>query len=75
MAVKPKTVKRATRKLGFSIHFAKRLKRSAKVTLKITRPGHVGTVRVITVGRRGVDDRSLCLWPNERRPRRCGGSG
>ncbi len=70
-----RTVKRATAKLKFSIRFAKRLKRSAKVTLRITRPGHVGVVRQITVDRRRVNDRTLCLWPNERKPRRCGGSG
>jgi hypothetical protein len=67
-----KTVKTSTDKLRFSLRFAKRLGRSAKVTLTVTRPGYVGVVRSITVSRRGVNDQNLCLWPNESKPRKCG---
>lgn len=66
-----KKVNRATQKLRFDLRFSKRLKRSAKLTLTVTRPGYIGVVRVITVGRRQVDDRTLCLWPNESKPRKC----
>ena len=66
-----KKVNRATQKLRFDLRFNKRLKRSAKLTLTVTRPGYIGVVRVITVGRRQVDDRTLCLWPDESKPRKC----
>jgi hypothetical protein len=66
-----KNVKRATQKLRFDLRFNKRLRRSSKLTLTVTRPGYIGVVRVIKVGRRQVDDRTLCLWPDARTAKRC----
>jgi hypothetical protein len=67
-----KTVKRATARLRFDIRFNRKLHRSARVSLTVTRPGHIGIVRQIVVGRRGVRESTLCLWPGERKPRKCG---
>jgi hypothetical protein len=64
-------VKRHKAKLAFHIKFKRKLKVKARITLSITHPNEIGAVRQITVRRRSVSDRSLCQWPNERKPRSC----
>jgi hypothetical protein len=64
-------VKHSRSKLRFNITFRRKLQRTARIVLSIAHPGQIGAVREIAVGRHAVDDRSLCLWPNEHAPRKC----
>jgi hypothetical protein len=58
-------------KLRFNVQFRRKLQRNARIMLSIAHSGQIGAVREIAVGRHSVDDRSLCLWPNEHKPRKC----
>jgi hypothetical protein len=57
--------------LKINVRFKKMLRRGARVSVTISAPQQIGTVRTITIAKRRKTDRTECLWPNETRPRRC----
>jgi hypothetical protein len=60
-----------TRLLSFKARFKKRLPPHTRIELRITAPNQIGLLRVLTVERRKVDDRTLCVPPGQTRGRRC----
>jgi hypothetical protein len=57
--------------LSFKARFKKRLPPHTRIELRITAPNQIGLLRLLTVERRKVDDRTLCVPPGQTRGRRC----
>ena len=69
-----KKIRKPKKSLSFLVRFRRDLPAKTRIQLSVTRPERIGIVRVLRVREKGVDDRTLCKWPNQRKLRRCVGS-